>query len=80
MTTVKTKIYLEVEVEVNGDYVRATHGSWYSNGGVGEPPEPAEFIISSVNWNGLDITKNLDKDNYDFGALEEKCLESIENE
>lgn len=77
-TTITKKIYLEIEVEVTGDYTKGSPGTFYrSNGDPGDPPEPETFEIKSVIWNGLDITEQLDEDNFDFSSLEEECIEEI---
>jgi len=79
MTTTKT-IYLEIEVEIEGSYSAGRPGTFYrSNGDPGDPPEPAEFEIHSVKWQGVDISPMLDKENFDWFALEEEILEDIEN-
>lgn len=79
-TTLKKKIYLEIEVEVNGIFYAASPGSFYDrNGDPGDPPEPASFDIKNVIWNGLDITKQLDNSDFDFYSLEDDCIEIIED-
>ena len=81
MTKVMAKIYLEIEVEVEGGYQQGSSGSFYkANGDPGEPPEEPQFEIHSVLWQGIDITEMLDKENFDFGSLESDCLETIHNE
>lgn len=77
-TTLTKKIYLEIDVEVTGEYIKGHSGSFYrSNGDPGDPPEPDMFEIKSVVWNGLDITKQLDQDDFDFVSLEEDCLDNV---
>jgi hypothetical protein len=81
MTKVKVKIYLEIEVEVEGGYQQGTSGNFYkANGEPADPPEPPEFNIHQVLWQGIDITEMLDSENFDFGSLESDCLETIHNE
>jgi len=80
-TTIRKKIYLEIEVDVTGQYIKGHPGSFYrSNGDPGDPPEPDQFEITNVVWNGLDITEQLNDDNFDFYSLEEECLEDFSNE
>lgn len=80
-TTIKKKIYLEIEVEVTGEFHKGHPGSFYrSNGDPGDPPEPDCFEIQGVIWNGLDITSQLDQDNFDFSTLEEECIEEVKDE
>jgi hypothetical protein len=77
-TTLTKKIYLEIEVEVTGDYTKGSPGTFYrSNGDPGDPPEPEMFEIKNVIWNGLDITEQLDEDNFDFSSLEDECIEEL---
>lgn len=77
-TTITKKIYLEIEVEVTGEFSKGYYGSFYrSNGDPGDPPEPDSFEIRGIRWNGLDITEQLDKDGFDFSSLEEECVEEI---
>lgn len=76
---VTIQLNLEVDVDIEGHYRPATLGSFYkSNGDPGDPPEPAEFKIKNVKWQGVDITEMLDKEDFDFGFLEDKCIEKIE--
>jgi hypothetical protein len=76
--TITKKIYLEIEVEVTGQFVKGHSGSFYrSNGDPGDPPEPDTFEIESVSWNGIDITHQLDQDGFDFSSLEEECIEEV---
>jgi hypothetical protein len=79
METVKMTINLTIEVEVVGNYRKAESGSWYGNGGIGSPPEPAEFEIQQVKWQGQDIAPILDTLDFDFESLENDCIEEIEN-
>jgi hypothetical protein len=80
-TTIRKKINLEIEVDVIGQYIKGHPGSFYrSNGDPGDPPEPDQFEITNVIWDGLDITENLSNDNFDFYSLEEDCLEDIKDE
>ena len=74
----KTTISLEIEVEVHGYYKKPVQADYYGNGGVGTPPEPAEFEIKQVIWDSIDITKNLDFQQ--FIELEEKAIENLEND
>lgn len=79
METVKIEINLTIEVEVKGKYYKGSDGTFYkSNGDVGDPPEPAEFEIREILWQGKDITEMLDKENFDFQSLELDCIEKIE--
>lgn len=73
-----TTIKLEIQVEVHGLYKKPIQGDFYANGGVGTPPEPAEFEINKVLWDGIEITKNLDFE--DFINLENQALENLEND
>lgn len=73
-----TTIKLEIQVEVHGYYKEPVSSDYYSNGGVGKPPEPAEFEIKKVLWDDVDITKNLDF--HDFMELEQKGIENLEND
>jgi hypothetical protein len=65
------KLYLEIEVEVEGHYSSGSYGSYET------PPSPEEFEIQKVSWNGTDITKALDKDNFDWVQMEEDVLEEL---
>ena len=67
----KHKIYLEIEVEVEGEYSPEYSGTYDT------PPIPNTFEIQSVIWNGVDITKPLDKDNFDWLQMEEDVLEEL---
>ena len=68
-------------MDVIGQYIKGHPGSFYrSNGDPGDPPEPDQFEITNVIWDGLDITENLSNDNFDFYSLEEDCLEDIKDE
>jgi hypothetical protein len=79
MTTIKKTIYIEIEVEVEGKYIKEQPGSFYrSNGDPGDPPEPAQFEIQSVKHGNKDITKHLDDINFDWYALEEEILDEID--
>ena len=74
------KITLEIEVEVEGKFYEGSPGSFYrSNGDPGDPPEPSSFEIDKVFWGDLDITKNLDKIDFDFYSLEEECINDVGN-
>lgn len=73
-----TTIKLEIQVEVHGIYKKSVQADFYANGGTGIPPEPAEFQISKVLWDDIDITKNLDF--HDFMELEQKGIENLEND
>jgi|688.fasta_scaffold01602_67 hypothetical protein len=78
MKTIKTRIYIEAEVEVCGHYIpEVPEVRYLSNGDPGQPSEPERFDIVSVVWNGLDITKKLDDSEYDFNDLEDDCLTKI---
>lgn len=71
-------IYLEIEVEIEGNHSPGRPGTFYrSNGDPGDPPEPEEFEIQSVKWQGVDISSMLDKENFDWSSLEEEILEDI---
>lgn len=75
--TATVKLYLELEVEVTGEYTPEKPGTFYrSNGDPGDPPEYAEFSIQKVECKGVDITKILSDD--DWSSLEESCIEDIE--
>ena len=79
-TTLTKKIYLEIEVEVTGNFIKGHSGTFYrSNGDPGDPPEPDMFEIENIVWNGLDITKQLDEENFDFSSLEDECIEDVSN-
>lgn len=79
-TKITIPITLEIEVEVNCDYTPGHEGTFYrSNGDPGDPPEPPEFFIESVIWDGLDITKNLDKIDFDWEYLTQQCEENFDN-
>jgi hypothetical protein len=79
-TTSKQTIYLEIEVDVEGHFSPGKPGTFYrSNGDPGDPPEPTEFQIEKVIWQGVDIAPMLDKDNFDFSSLEEDCIADIED-
>lgn len=67
------KINLEIEVDVIGNYAKPYSGSY------DQPPEPSEFEIINVLWQGNDITESLDKENYEWNDLENQCIEEIEN-
>jgi hypothetical protein len=74
MTTVKIKLSIEIEVEVLGNYVPASSGTYE------QPRESSEFMIEKVLWQDKDISEMLNIENYDFAYIEEQCLEEIENE
>jgi hypothetical protein len=74
MTTVKIKLSIEIEVEVLGNYVPASSGTYE------QPGESSEFMIEKVLWQDKDISEMLNIENYDFAYIEEQCLEEIENE
>ena len=67
---------VEVDVEVRGVYYPGSPGTWYRrNGDPGDPPEPAEWELTSVigEWRG--------NKRHDFsGELSESTLERIEAE
>ncbi len=67
------KINLEIEVDVIGNYIKASSGSYE------QPPEPAEFEILHVLWQGNAITSSLNKENFEWNDLENQCIEEIEN-
>jgi hypothetical protein len=69
--TVKVMLYLEIEVEVTGDYKAKKSGSYEIE------PEADEFIIDKVIWQGLNISKALESEDYDFIQMEQDCLERI---
>ena len=69
--TVKVMLYLEIEVEVTGDYKEKKSGSYEIE------PESEEFIIDKVIWQGLNISKALESEDYDFIQMEQDCLERI---
>lgn len=76
--TIKTTITIDVEVEVYGHYTPEVPEKRYlSNGDPGDPSEPERFDIISVSWNGLDITKKLDDEEFDYADLEDDCLTKI---
>ena len=80
-TTVIVEIKLQVEVEVSGKYHKQIPGTYYQrNGDPGTPPEPAQFEIDKVYWQGLDITPMLDIEDYNYYEIEERCLEKIDQE
>lgn len=63
----KVKIYLEIEVDVDGKYYPADPGKWtLSNGDPGYPPTPAEYEINKVMWGDLDITDTLSEEDLDY--------------
>ena len=68
---VKVRLYLEIEVEVTGDYKEKKSGSHEIE------PEAEEFIIDKVIWQGLNISKALENEDYDFIQMEQDCLERI---
>ena len=68
---VKVRLYLEIEVEVTGDYKEKKSGSYEIE------PEAEEFIIDKVIWQGLNISKALESEDYDFIQMEQDCLERI---
>lgn len=68
---VKIKLYLEIEVEVTGGYKKYKSGSYEIE------PEAEEFIIDKVIWQGLNISKALENEDYDFIQMEQDCLERI---
>lgn len=81
MTKVTVKLYLEIEVEVEGTYHKGSPGSFYrANGDPGDPPEPPEFEIHEVSWQGVNITEMLDKENFDFVSIESDCLDNLHNQ
>jgi len=69
--TVKVMLYLEIEVEVTGYYKEKKSGSYEIE------PESEEFIIDKVIWQGLNISKALESEDYDFIQMEQDCLERI---
>jgi hypothetical protein len=69
--TVKVMLYLEIEVEVTGDYKEKKSGNYEIE------PEAEEFIIDKVIWQGLNISKALESEDYDFIQMEQDCLERI---
>jgi hypothetical protein len=76
--TIRTTITIEVEVDVYGHYTHEVPQKMYlSNGDPGDPSEPERFDIISVSWNGLDITKKLDDDDFYYPDLEDDCLTKI---
>ena len=68
---VKVTLYLEIEVEVTGDYKEKKIGNYENE------PEGEEFIIDKVIWQGLNISKALENEDYDFIQMEQDCLERI---
>jgi hypothetical protein len=81
MAKITMKIQLEIEVEVEGKYYKGSPGAKYRwNGDPGDAPEPPEFEISEVLWQGVDITEMLNEENFDFSSLESDCIEAINNE
>lgn len=68
---VKVRLYLEIEVEVTGDYKEKKSGSYEIE------PEAEEFIIDKVIWQGLNISKALENEDYDFIQMEQDCLEKV---
>jgi hypothetical protein len=69
--TVKVMLYLEIEVEVTGNYKEKKSGSYEIE------PEAEEFIIDKVIWQGLNISKALESEDYDYIQMEQDCLERI---
>jgi len=67
----KQKIYLEIEVEVTGCYSSGYYGSYET------PSVPETFEIEKVVWNDTDITKALDKDDFDWIQMEEDVLKEL---
>ena len=67
----KQKIYLEIEVEVTGYYSSGYYGSYET------PSVPETFEIEKVVWNDTDITKALDKDDFDWIQMEEDVLKEL---
>jgi hypothetical protein len=77
---INIKVELELELEVEGNFYPKKYGTFYkSNGDPGDEPEAASFEIQKVKWGNIDITEKLDEKGFDWNALEEKCIETLEN-
>jgi len=80
---VTTEIDLVTEVKLKvtiiGNYTPPKAGCWYrSNGDPGDPPEDAEFEIEQVLFMGIDITTQLEVNDFDWYALEVQCLVELD--
>ena len=80
---IKTEIDLvtdiKVMVTVIGKHTEGKAGCWYrSNVDPGDPPEDPEFEVEKVLFMGVDITKQLEENNFDWYALEMQCLEELD--
>ena len=74
----RTITWNNAEIDVSFDYEEGDPGvHTYSNGDPGYPPSPPEFIITSVDFKGIDVTDLFDDD--DLCRMEEK-IESERND
>lgn len=71
--------YNGVELEVTGKYSPATPDVFYlRNGDPGHPGDPEEFSISSVSYEGTDVTNLIDAlDVNAWAVIEDLCLKVI---
>ena len=63
----------QVQAQVTGNYYPYRPSNDYYT-----PPDEAEFYADTVVVNGIDITKELEAQDYDFADIEERCLNAIE--
>jgi hypothetical protein len=70
-----TKILIEIEVEVTGEYMPGEPGvHTYPNGDPGYPPTPPSFDIHEVKLNGTNISHLLSID--DLMSIEDQMLDT----
>lgn len=68
-TVKKQTVKIELEVDVTGIYT-----PYYPSRDGLTPPEEPTFEITNVTLGDLDITKELDKLNFDFCVIEDAIL------
>lgn len=77
-----TRLTVSITIMQNGEQVQAqvtgTHYPYMPSNDYYIPPDDAEFDIDTVVVNGVDITKDLEAQDYDFADIEERCLNAIE--
>ena len=77
-TSTTIEITIIATVEVDGVYYPEKQGTYYrSNGDPGDPPEAAEFCIDKISWQGMDITRALNNEGYDFASLEDEIVNKL---
>lgn len=77
ITTVNVPIYLdEIQVEISGYYEPETEDRFYDrNGDPGTPGLAAQFDITKIMWNGVDITEAVRKQKgFKWDDMESECI------